>query len=134
MIYVIEEDNNVRNSLEVLISSYDLACKSYLRGEDFMKEYLRGSDDLMILNMRADHYDAREFLMVLKEAGITLPIIGLTSHDEPEIRTFCQIYGVKSLLNKPVDSNALIDLIKYHSKVEIYKLHLTNMNRNIHNI
>lgn len=114
MIYVIEDDTNVRKSLEVLMNSYDLKCQSFLSGDAFLREYKEGYDDLMILDMRINDLDARDFLTELKEVGIEIPIIGITAQDEPEIRIFCQQYGVKSILMKPVDSNALMDLIRYH--------------------
>ena len=46
--------------------------------------------------------------------GLHLPVIVITAFDEPKYRECCKEYGVIAYLRKPVDSEALIDIIKYN--------------------
>jgi CheY-like chemotaxis protein len=47
-----------------------------------------------------------------------MPVIVVTAFDEPHTREICTSYGVKAYLRKPVDGEALIDLIKYNLPVK----------------
>lgn len=119
MIYIIEDDNHVRKALELVIHSHGLLCNSYAGAEEFLEDVMQKSTgDILILDMNMAGLHGRDFLDTLVSMKSPLVIIGITAHDDAEIRSFCRACGVKALLTKPVDSQALLDLVKYHGEFQ----------------
>ena len=48
-----------------------------------------------------------------------LPVIIVTAYDDQISRNAAKNYGVLAYLRKPVDSEALIDIIKYNLDIQI---------------
>jgi FixJ family two-component response regulator len=118
MIYIIEDDNQVRKALELLMQSQRYENRSFKSGEDFLQDTTaKNVEDILILDMNMSGVYGRDFLKQLIAAKNPVTVIGITAQDESGIRAYCREYGVKALLTKPVDSNALMDLIKYHSEM-----------------
>jgi AmiR/NasT family two-component response regulator len=44
---------------------------------------------------------------------VPLTVIVVTANDEPKNREYCRQFGVKAYLRKPVDAEALLDIINY---------------------
>ena len=53
-------------------------------------------------------------LQKLNEDGLHIPAIVVTAFDDAHNREACRKYGVKAYMRKPVDGEALIDIIKYN--------------------
>jgi CheY-like chemotaxis protein len=43
-----------------------------------------------------------------------MPVIVITASDDSQNKEYCREYGVKAYLRKPVDAEALLDLINYN--------------------
>jgi two-component system sensor histidine kinase/response regulator len=63
--------------------------------------------------MQLTGMDGCTLLEIMDKIGLHLPVIVVTAFDEPKYRDCCREYGVIAYLRKPVDGEALIDLIKY---------------------
>jgi CheY-like chemotaxis protein len=61
-----------------------------------------------------------DLLRKFKEDGIYIPVIVVTAFDEPQSREACKQYEVIEFLRKPVDSEALLDIINYIQTVPGY--------------
>jgi FixJ family two-component response regulator len=119
MIYIIEDDNHVRKALELVIHSNGYTSHSFSNAKEFLVDPLiKGREDILILDMNMKGLHGRDFLRELNSLRSPMSIIGITAHDDVEIRSFCRAWGVKALLTKPVDSKALLDLIKYHGEIQ----------------
>ncbi len=114
MVYVIDDDANVRRSIELLLSSYELRCKSFSTGRDFLEQYSGNQQGVVILDLKMADMDAKDFLQTLRDEGIGIPIIGITANDEEHLREYCRDFGVKNIMSKPVDSKALMDIIRFY--------------------
>lgn len=115
MIYLIEDDHQVRKALELLFISHQYRFQSFVRGEDFLEDTsVKTLYDILVLDLNMKGVYGREFLQQLAQSNIPVSIIGITANDESLVRSYCRSYGVKALLTKPVDGNALMDLIRYH--------------------
>ena len=120
MIYLIENDHNVRKALELLLSSGSYAYRSFKMGEEFLNDQsVKSPYDILILDMNMDGLYGRAFLKQLTSTNNPVKVIGITAQDESGVRAYCREFGVKALLTKPVDSQALMDLIKFHGEVQI---------------
>ncbi len=114
MIYIIDDDQNVRDGFMMLLNSVRLECSCFESAEEFLKNYKAKANDLIILDMQLTGMNGCALLEKMDMKGLHLPVIVITAFDEPKYRECCKEYGVLAYLRKPVDSEALIDIIKYN--------------------
>jgi len=114
MIYIIDDDLSVRRGFEMFLKSVDCEYKSYENAEDFLTEFKPDIEDLIVLDLSLPGVNGCDLLEKFDQADIRVPVIIVTSLDNPKSRECCRKYGVKAFLRKPVDGEALIDLIRYN--------------------
>lgn len=114
MIYLIDDDKSVRRGFELFLKSAVMEYKSLDSAEHFLSDFKPVQGDLIILDLSLPGMSGLDFLKSLREVGIDIPVIVVTSFDEPGNREICKKFGVKEFMRKPVDGEALIELIKYN--------------------
>jgi FixJ family two-component response regulator len=113
MIYIIDDDKHVRKGFEVLFKSAGLESTSCPSAEDFIAGMKEVGNDIILLDMHMPGMNGCELLDYLSEKEIFFPVIIITAYDEPASRECAKHYGALAYMRKPVDSEALLDLIKY---------------------
>jgi FixJ family two-component response regulator len=116
MIYLIDDDKSVRRGFESFLESAAMEFKSAESVEDFLTIFRPDKHDLIVLDLNLPGMKGTDLLNKLDEAGLSVPVIVVTSFDNAESREICRKYGIKEFLRKPVDAEALIDLIKYNTQ------------------
>ena len=119
MIYIIDDDQNVRDGFRMLLKSRGYECSAFDSAEKFLKGYKAGMNDLIILDMNLIGINGCTLLEKLEEMGLHIPVIVITAFDEPKYRDCCREYGVLAFLRKPVDGEALLDIIKYNLEIHL---------------
>ena len=113
MIYIIDDDNYVRRGFEILFKSAGMDCTSFGSAEEFLEVLHEVENAIIILDMHMPGMTGCDLLAYLAAGEIFIPVIVITAFDEPVSRECAKKYGALAYLRKPVDSEALIDLIKY---------------------
>lgn len=113
MIYIIDDDKYVRRGFEILFKSAGLECNSFGSAEEFLEILHTVENDIIILDMHMPGMNGCELLEYLASHEKYFPVIVITAYDEPASRECAKKYGAIAYLRKPVDSEALIDMIKY---------------------
>jgi two-component system response regulator FixJ len=113
MLHIIDDDKFVRRGFDLLFRSAGMESKSYESAIEFMETGSLGIEDIIILDMHMPEMNGCEFLEYLLKNEIHLPVIIITAYDEPSSRECAKKYSAMAYLRKPVDGQALIDLIKY---------------------
>ena len=116
MIYIIDDDQHIRRGFEMLFKSADLGCKSFGSAEEFLEIFRQMDDDILILDMHMPNMNGCDLLHHFMNNKVHVPVIVVTAFDEPLSRQCAKNYGALAYLRKPVDGEALIDLIKYSLK------------------
>lgn len=124
MIYIVDDDRNVRDGFMMLLKSSGYKCRAFESAEDFIKDYEAGENDLLILDIHLPGMDGCLLMEYLRRNDLHLQVIIITAYDEQTSRTAAKNYGAIAYLRKPVDGEALIDLIKFNLGAQI----LTNNN------
>jgi FixJ family two-component response regulator len=119
MIHIIDDDHHIRDGFSMLIKSANFKCSCFESAEKFLENYKSEENDLIVLDMNLTGMNGCNLLEVLESKGLHLPVIVVTAFDEPKYRKCCKEYGVIAYLRKPVDGDALIDLIKYNFEPRI---------------
>jgi two-component system, LuxR family, response regulator FixJ len=119
MVYIIDDDQHVRDGFTVLLKSAGYECSAFDSAEKFLNGYKTGMNDMIILDMHLIGINGCTLLEQLDEKGMHLPVIVITAFDSPKYRERCREYGVLAFLRKPVDGEALLDLIRYNLDIQI---------------
>ena len=119
MVYIVDDDQHVRDGFTVLLKSAGYECSAFDSAEEFLKNYKAGARDLLILDIHLPGMDGNSLLEYLVKKGLHLPVIIVTAYDEQTSRQAAKNYGALAFMRKPVDSEALIDLIKYNLEIQL---------------
>lgn len=113
MIYIIDDDKYVRKGFEILFKSAGLESTSCASAEEFLALMKEVGNDIILLDMHMPGMNGCELLEYLSKKDLYYSVIVITAYDEPASRECAKKYGAIAYLRKPIDSEALIDLIKY---------------------
>jgi len=114
MIYLIDDDKSVRRGFEIFLKSAEMDLVSFETAEDFLSAVKPGEKDILILDLHLPGMNGCELLKKMNVDDIHIPVIVVTAFDDLPSRECCRQYGVKAYLRKPVDGEALSDMIKYN--------------------
>ena len=113
MIYLIDDDKSVRRGFEMFLKSAEMDNRSFGNAEDFLSVVKPGEKDILILDLHLPGINGCDLLKKMNLDNIHIPVIVVTAFDDLQSRECCRQYGVKAYLRKPVDGEALSDMIKY---------------------
>jgi FixJ family two-component response regulator len=119
MIYLIDDDISVKRAFEFFLESAELKYKAFESTDTFIALANPSSNDLIVLSVSLPGISVCNHLKKIYLADFHIPIIVITTHDDAQSLACCKRYGVIECLRKPVDGEALVDLIKYNLPMEI---------------
>ena len=114
-VYVIDDDEIVRDSLDFLFESRDLACKTFDSGEAFLDalpklDQTRAS--CIVLDIRMEpKMSGMELFYSLVDIRERWPIIFLTAHGEVSLAVNAVKQGAFDFFEKPFADNELVDRV-----------------------
>jgi FixJ family two-component response regulator len=114
LVYIVDDDSYVRDGFEILLRSAGINSCSFESADAFIKQYTQGTDDLLLLDLHMPGMSGCELLSYIERTGIVLPVVIITAYDDPSSRACARKCGAIAFLRKPVDGDALIDIIKYN--------------------
>ena len=113
LVYVVDDDASVRNSLEMLLFSAGMEVLKFESAEALLKYELRKENACLIVDIKMKGLSGLELQQKLTERGTEIPIIFLTAFDSKESRQQAQKGGAVGFFRKPVDDQALLDTIQW---------------------
>ena len=114
MIAIVEDDVSVREAAEALFQSAGMEYQSFGSSEDFITGFKPGFKDILVLDMNLPGISGYDLLKRIDLDKMNISVIVTTAFDEKGSREFCMNYGVKAYFRKPVDGEALLDIIKFY--------------------
>ena len=127
MIYIIDDDQNVRDGFMMLLKSAGYKCSCFENAEDFLKDFHVETNDLLLLDIHLPGMNGNSLLEHLTKKGLHLPVIIVTAYDDQATRIAAKDYGARAYFRKPVDSEALIDAISFNIQQNINNTSATNI-------
>jgi FixJ family two-component response regulator len=113
MVYLIDDDESVRRGFRLFLDSAGIDHQSFQSADEFLMVYKPHEADLLVLDLNLPGTNGIDLLKTIDRLGIHLSVVVVTAHDEPKSREYCKQFGVKAYLRKPVDAEALLDIIRY---------------------
>lgn len=113
IVYVVDGDASVREGMSRLMDSAGLEARPCASVPDFLDQ-ARGMRVACVL---LDVWGARQCEVAVRNALLAvakvLPVIALSSSDDPTARHLARELGAQSFFRKPVDAAALLDSIEW---------------------
>jgi FixJ family two-component response regulator len=114
MVYIVDDDRSVIRAFGIFLKSAGMEYQAFSNVTEFLTGFEPDKQNILVLDINLPGMNGTDLIRMLDHYNIHIPVIVVTAFDEPHTREICTKYGVKAYLRKPVDGEALIDLIKYN--------------------
>jgi len=108
-IYVVDDDEGVRNSLRFLLKSVGLSARTLASAREFLETYRPGQPGCVVLDVRMPGMSGLELQQQLNLRGATIPVIFITGHGDIPMAVEAMQHGAFDFLQKPFRDQDLID-------------------------
>ena len=132
---VLVADDTASNQLlmKILLNKLGLYVTTVENGRRAVEEIMRQSFDMIFMDIQMPEVDGYEATRLIRQKGITTPIIAVTANASIEEKDNCLQAGCDDYIPKPICNEVLIKAIRKHmlsgnSKIKIEQMQkLLNM-------
>jgi two-component system, LuxR family, response regulator FixJ len=126
-VFIVDDDPKVRDALQWLFESVDLAVETFENAKHFIDNYNVNKTGCLIVDVRMPGMSGLELLEHLKLTKCHLPIIVTTGHGDVPMAVRAMKVGAIDFISKPFNDQYLIDKIqKIFSRIEVSIADLDN--------
>jgi two-component system, LuxR family, response regulator FixJ len=111
-IFVVDDDEGVRNSIRFLLKSVGLATKTLPSAGEFLETYKPRQPGCLVLDVRMPGMSGLELQQQLNLRGAIIPVIFITGHGDIPMAVEAMQHGAFDFLQKPFRDQDLIDRIQ----------------------
>jgi two-component system response regulator FixJ len=112
LVIIVDDDQAVREALQFALRLEGLRVHVHSGGAALLADPDLNGAGCVILDHRMPQMDGFALLNALRAHNPDLPTILLTSRVTPQVRARAQAAGVRSVLEKPLLGNVLVDRIR----------------------
>lgn len=110
-VYVIDDDDAARDSLQFLLETAGLHAQTYETATAFLKNLPSPGSGCIITDVRMPGMTGIELLKTLKARAFPLPVIVITGHGDIPLAVDAMREGAADFLEKPYNDDALLQSI-----------------------
>jgi FixJ family two-component response regulator len=111
-VFIIDDDADVRVSIQGLLKSVGLRSESFESPQDFLRQVRSDGPSCLVLDVRLPGVSGLDVQHQLTEAGVQLPIIFITGHGDIPMTVKAMKSGAVEFLTKPFRDQDLLDAIQ----------------------
>jgi two-component system, LuxR family, response regulator FixJ len=112
LIHLVDDDEAVRSSLALLISTVGLRVQGWSDPQVFLRAFPRGDIGAIVLDVRMPGISGLAVLETLLAQGVDQPVIMLTGHGTVDMCRRAFKAGAAEFLEKPVDDELLLEALQ----------------------
>lgn len=112
MIFIIDDDQDIRQSFSLLLASEGLASQGFASAREFLDRCRPSSDDRLIVDVDLPGMDGIELLQRLRRQGLGLLAVVITGQPSTFVRQQALAAGAAAFLEKPVDAEQIVALVR----------------------
>jgi FixJ family two-component response regulator len=113
VIFVIDDDASVRDSLRSLFGSVGLSVQVFSTPGEFLRTKLHDGSSCLVLDVRLPGLSGLDFQAELARAGVHIPIIFITGHGDIPMTVQAMKAGAIEFLTKPFRDQDLLDAVQF---------------------
>lgn len=118
IIYVVDDDQAMVESLSWIIESVGLKVKTYIRAQEFLDQYDPEQHGCVLLDVRMPGMSGPELQLKLNQYGATLPIIFISGHGDVPLAVRVMKAGAVDFLTKPFNDQVLLESINKALRID----------------
>jgi len=111
-VYVVDDDEAVRESLRWLIESINLRVECFESAVHFLSNCPDGARGCLVLDVRMPGMSGLELQEQLGDNGISLPVLIITGHADVPMAVRALNAGATDFIEKPFNDQVLLDRIQ----------------------
>lgn len=111
-VFVVDDDQAMRNSLTWLIESVGMPVKTYASADEFLSNYYPGRVGCLLLDVRMPGMSGMELLAHLVQEDSRLPVIMITGHGDVAMAVEAMKSGAVDFIEKPFHDEELLTSIR----------------------
>ncbi|MDD3017110.1 MAG: response regulator transcription factor [Comamonas sp.] len=111
-VYVVDDDEAVRDSLQWLLEGKDYRVRCFESAEAFLSRYDPREVACLIADIRMHGMTGLELQDKLLERNSPLPIVFITGHGDVPMAVETMKKGALDFIQKPFDENALVSVVE----------------------
>jgi two-component system sensor kinase FixL len=112
IVYVIDDDDSVRHSLEFLLDVAGIRVRSYASADAFLKSSPPLAGACLVTDVRMPGMTGIELAEKLQHAGAGVPVIVVTGHADVPLAIQAMKAGVADFIEKPFDDEVMLSAIR----------------------
>lgn len=110
-VYVVDDDDAVRRSLERLIHSVGLTARSFASASEFLQMNVPEGPCCLVTDVRMPGLSGLDLQQALETADLDMPVIFMTGHATVPMSVRAMKAGAVDFLQKPIDDQVLLDAV-----------------------
>jgi len=110
-VHIVDDDDAVRKSLQMLFKSVGVATQIYESGDAFLDQFDGSAEGCILLDIRMPGTSGLEVQKQLSERGSNVPIIFITGHGDVPMAVEAMQLGAFDFVQKPFRDQDLMDRV-----------------------
>ncbi len=111
VIYVVDDDEAVRDSTHLLLETYGFETRSYSSARQFLDDFDATAAGCIIIDLHMPGISGLKLLEMLRSGNMIIPVIAFSGRADAELDVLVKRGGAVALLAKPIDNDDLIGLV-----------------------
>ena len=112
LVCVIDDDDALRDSVELFLVNEGLSVMSYASADEFLAELDALPPGCVVTDVRMPGMSGMELLSQIASRGLSLPVIVITGHADVPLAVRAMKQGAIDLLEKPFKAEELINAVR----------------------
>jgi two-component system response regulator FixJ len=112
MIYVVDDDYDVRTSLRFLLETEGFEVRTFRSGVALLGSSTRNRADCLVVDYKMAELDGLELAYRLRRLHVSTPIILITGYPDEKISAKASLAGVHQVLLKPNLEGNIVECVR----------------------
>ena len=112
IVYVVDDDADVRDGLKALFESVDLRCEVFGSAAQFLTRKAPDEVSCLVLDVRLPGLSGLDIQEALVAAQISIPVVFITGHGDIPMTVRAMKAGAIEFLTKPLREQDLLDAVR----------------------
>ena len=112
MVFIVDDDQAVRDSLSMLVDTVGLRSKAYATAAEFLDDYRPDQSGCLVADVRMPGMNGLELQACLADRGIAIPVVIITGHGDVHMAVQALKAGAVDFVEKPFRDQELLDSIQ----------------------
>ena len=112
MVYVVDDDHDVRTSLRFLLETEGFEVRTFRNGAALLGSSTRHLADCLVVDYKMADIDGLELAQRLRRLDVSTPIVLITGYPDENLSAKAMSAGVRQVLLKPNLEDNLVECVR----------------------